>query len=338
MPENVDINVIAENLAELLTNSTNMASVFYDIFLNPVEMDVTLKQYNDENELVDVTIPNRAKDRRIALSGTGSPEGMVTANVGTCYVDSSASTVYFKISGSSNTGWTPALTADSIEDIITGLQQTIGLDGTEIVLMDTNGTVTSSVDLGAIGADKSLSNLNPTGNGVLAGKASVDLSNLTAMGEEHFANPSLSNLNSEGLTILGNKASIDLDNLSSVGQQLINGKVDSDFDNVSSTGIETSIGWTLPDYDNAIGIFSMPYTAPDNGWFIATGIWLGDWQSTNYVYVNGIAVATTGRWKTDWTTALNCQILVSKDDVITGAMGTMYFVPLKGTVTTRTVS
>ena len=289
MPENVDINVIAENLVELLTNSTNMASVFYDIFLNPVEMDVTLKQYNDENELVDVTIPNRAKDRRIALSGTGSPEGMITANVGTCYVDSSASTVYFKISGSGSTGWTPALTADSIEDIIAGLQQTIGLDGTEIVLMDTNGTVTSSVDIGDIGADKSLSNLNPTGNGVLAGKASVDLSNLTAMGEAHFANPDLSNLSAAGEAHFANP---DLSNLSATGEARINGKADASLSNITEEGKASVFSLSSPNWDYAIeiasGIISTEETfiVPADGFIYIVGMLSGPYQNA-YVNLNG---------------------------------------------------
>ena len=62
-----ELDVITQNLVELLTNSTNMTSVFYDVFLNPTPMDVTLQQYDSNNELITVTIPNRAKDRKIAL-------------------------------------------------------------------------------------------------------------------------------------------------------------------------------------------------------------------------------------------------------------------------------
>jgi hypothetical protein len=43
------------------------------------------------------------------LSGTGSPEGVVTAEVGTMYLrldGSTSTTAYFKTSGSGNTGWT----------------------------------------------------------------------------------------------------------------------------------------------------------------------------------------------------------------------------------------
>lgn len=42
------------------------------------------------------------------LTGTGSPEGVVTANEGAVYTDTAADTIYIKSSGSGNTGWTLA--------------------------------------------------------------------------------------------------------------------------------------------------------------------------------------------------------------------------------------
>lgn len=111
----IDTSAIIENLTELLQNTVNMTSVFYDIFLNPTPMDVELQQYNSDGELVTVTIPNRAKDRSIALSGTGSPEGVVTANVGTSYVDVANEVVYFKAVGNGNTGWIVVLTQNGVE-------------------------------------------------------------------------------------------------------------------------------------------------------------------------------------------------------------------------------
>lgn len=110
----VDNNVIIENLTQLLTNTVNMTSVFYDIFLNPEEMDVELQQYNAEGQLITISIPNRAKDRNIALVGEGSPEGAVVANVGTCYVDELNEAVYFKVNGTGNTGWVVVLTEEGV--------------------------------------------------------------------------------------------------------------------------------------------------------------------------------------------------------------------------------
>ena len=45
----------------------------------------------------------------VIASGTGSPEGVVTAQVGSIYTNTSGSTsttLYIKTSGSGNTGWT----------------------------------------------------------------------------------------------------------------------------------------------------------------------------------------------------------------------------------------
>ena len=114
----IDTSVIIENLTELLQNTVNMTSVFYDIFLNPTPMDVELQQYNSEGELVTIVIPNRAKDRQISLEGEGSPEGAVTANVGASYVDTVNEVVYFKAAGSGNTGWTIVLTQNGAESYI----------------------------------------------------------------------------------------------------------------------------------------------------------------------------------------------------------------------------
>ena len=115
-----DIQIVAENLAELLTNTVDMASVFYDIFLNPNPMDVDLKMYDDNNQLITVTIPNRAKDRITPYMGSGSPEGVIAAPIGSTYVDTLTSTVYYKVSGESDDpyGWNAVLSQSLMETFI----------------------------------------------------------------------------------------------------------------------------------------------------------------------------------------------------------------------------
>lgn len=115
---NINEETILENLVELLCNSVNMTSVFYDIFLNPYPMDVELQQYNDENKLITVVIPNRAKDRILTKFGEGSPEGVVISPMGTMYIDITSSSVYIKVSGTDEYGWIPLLSEDSIIPII----------------------------------------------------------------------------------------------------------------------------------------------------------------------------------------------------------------------------
>lgn len=114
MANEVDTNLIIDNLTELLQNTVNMTSVFYDIFINPVPMDVTLEQYNSDGELISVTVPNRAKDLQRALIGTGDPEGVVSASEGTLYVDEVSQTVYVKADGNEATGWKIILTEDGV--------------------------------------------------------------------------------------------------------------------------------------------------------------------------------------------------------------------------------
>lgn len=114
----VNIDVILENLVEFLSNTLNMTSKFYDIFLNPTPMDVELEQYNEDNELVKVVIPNRAKDRILTKFGEGSPEGVVQAVMGTMYIDTDASEVYIKVSGDDEYGWIPMSSEENIIPII----------------------------------------------------------------------------------------------------------------------------------------------------------------------------------------------------------------------------
>lgn len=112
---NDNLNLITENLTELLQNTVNMTSVFYDIFLNPEPTLVELKQFASDGTFKVISIPNRAMDRSIALVGSGSPEGVVEANVGTSYVDEENQAVYFKIVGTGNTGWVVVLTQEGVQ-------------------------------------------------------------------------------------------------------------------------------------------------------------------------------------------------------------------------------
>lgn len=113
-----EIDIILENIVELLCNTTNMTAKFYDIFLNPTPMDVELEQYNDDNELITVVIPNRAKDKIVTKFGEGSPEGVVIAPMGTMYIDTENSEAYIKISGNDEYGWVPLSSDESIIPVI----------------------------------------------------------------------------------------------------------------------------------------------------------------------------------------------------------------------------
>ena len=111
----VDTSKVISNVSELLENTVNISSVFYDIFLNPSPMDVELTLFNSDNTKTIITIPNRVKDRQLATQGVGSPEGNVSAGVGQIYIDSSTNNVYIKAQGTGALGWVAISSQASIE-------------------------------------------------------------------------------------------------------------------------------------------------------------------------------------------------------------------------------
>ena len=87
-------------LTILFTNLNNQNKIYYDMFINPTPMDVELERYNENGELVTVTLANRAKDRIWILTGEGNPNGRVPARVGTIYLDEINRNLYAKTGGS----------------------------------------------------------------------------------------------------------------------------------------------------------------------------------------------------------------------------------------------
>ena len=172
MGTEVDINVIAENLTELLQNSVNMASVFYDIFLNPEPMDVTLTQINADGEAVTISIPNRAKDMQLATVGVGSPEGLVEAGEGKIYVDSETLTCYIKVTGTGTTGWNIILTEQGVYTYIDNYLTTCGFfDEERLQSYLEEHTYTTEEDVASIIASSTVvqyvTTLNTSGNIIL---------------------------------------------------------------------------------------------------------------------------------------------------------------------------
>ena len=109
-------------------------------------------------------------------------------------------------------------------------------------------------------------------------------------------------------------------------QEGLSGKADLDLSNStpSANFKKNSIGWLMPDYSASVTV-TMPYTANSNGWFVASAA-----NSTSQVKINGVKVAMISWDSGRWSGNLNCQILVSEGDVITGAVGDMFFIPCKG--------
>ena len=96
---------IINALSTLYFNLNEIERIYYDMFINPVPMDVTFQRYDDTGKLETITIPNRAKDAQATLTGAGDPNGSVSANVGTFYLDTANYDLYYKSSGSDSQGW-----------------------------------------------------------------------------------------------------------------------------------------------------------------------------------------------------------------------------------------
>ena len=92
-------------LSVVYFNMNEIERIYYDMFINPIPMDVTFQRYNDQGVLENITLPNRAKDHQDTLTGQGAPEGIVSADVGVLYLDTTSQDLYFKSVGTDAYGW-----------------------------------------------------------------------------------------------------------------------------------------------------------------------------------------------------------------------------------------
>lgn len=207
MSANISINTVIENLAELLTNTVNMTDVFYDLFINPTPKDVTLMQYNSENELVQVTVPNRAKDRKIGITGTVAPESSSEAEaapVGTCYVNTTTGDIFFKVATSGSNRYYQVATKADISSSLTDyvpvtraingntLEADVTLTAADVGAMSSASSIDYGTDLSFASSTAILSLLNENGDTLstvnLSATQGADtaLSNITSDGEERL--------------------------------------------------------------------------------------------------------------------------------------------------------
>ena len=199
---------IATILSQLATNYSNLFADYYNLFYNPTPMDIKVELYDDEGNLNEITIPNRAKDKTYILNGSGNPEGSVSAPMGSTYQDIAGGVVYVKqFDTTDSTGWSELMTLGSLGDFliqdagtpegsITASKGVLYVDKASASLYIKN---TDSGNTGWVLLSTDMSNL-----------ANKDLNNLTittqdGVGINRFANTSLSNLNTDGQSVLSSK-------------------------------------------------------------------------------------------------------------------------------------
>ena len=192
---------IMKLLTQLSTNYTNIFTDYYNVFYNPEPMDITLQFYDQDGNLEEITIPNRAKDRAYILNGNGDPNGNISGNRGSIYQDLANGEVYINIDGSIN-GWAKLFSeaalskifiqgSGSPEDVVSAEKGVLYIDVQNAALYIKS---TETGDTGWVLVSASTSVL-----------ARVSLDNLNEEGEAHFANPSLSNLDSTGVALIDSK-------------------------------------------------------------------------------------------------------------------------------------
>jgi len=107
----VDINQVADLVSKLFTNENNLGRTFFNMFYSKTPQDINLEFYDEAGVLQTYTLPNRAKDFNFVKTGSGSPESVVIANLGTFYLDLDNLTLYLKTGGSASFGWVETLNA-----------------------------------------------------------------------------------------------------------------------------------------------------------------------------------------------------------------------------------
>jgi hypothetical protein len=96
---------IVNLLSILFTNLNNQSEQYYDMFWNPIPMDLDLEKYNENGELVVVQHPNVAKMRLFVDSGPGDPNGVKEATIGALYINTLTTDLYYKATGTDAYGW-----------------------------------------------------------------------------------------------------------------------------------------------------------------------------------------------------------------------------------------
>jgi hypothetical protein len=113
-----DINIVAQQTSELLTDYANLLRTWFTMFYDPTPQDITLRLYDDEGNLQSYTFPNRSKDFTYILNGSGTPQGIKTAVVGSIYQDILNGEVYIKNSISTDTNWTKVISKEVLDTYI----------------------------------------------------------------------------------------------------------------------------------------------------------------------------------------------------------------------------
>lgn len=153
-------------------NMNEIERIYYDMFLNPIPMDVTFQRYNDQGVLESITLPNRAKDAQNTLSGAGAPEGAIAAGIGVFYLDTTNQDLYYKGVGTDAYGWLKVYSSLNLEPGTSFL--TPNGDGSQLTNLNMANAGSGVLAVGRGGTGSSSISGLVKGNGTSAYSAAVD--------------------------------------------------------------------------------------------------------------------------------------------------------------------
>lgn len=111
----LDIDKIQRELAILMTNSVELQSKMYDIFVSSTPMDVEVRVWTGENTFETIMVPNRAKGNIPAQFGGETPEGTIEASYGTIYFNENNGKLYIKTTLTGTDGWQELVTQTALD-------------------------------------------------------------------------------------------------------------------------------------------------------------------------------------------------------------------------------
>lgn len=111
----LDIDKIQRQLAVLMTNSTEIQRIMYDLFVTSTPMDVEIRVWTSENTFESIKVPNRAKGNIPAQFGGENPEGTIEASYGTLYYNEVDGKIYIKTTINGADGWEELVTQTALE-------------------------------------------------------------------------------------------------------------------------------------------------------------------------------------------------------------------------------
>jgi len=135
---NLDIIRTQEDLINAVSvlyfNLMEIERIYYDMFINTTPMDITFQRYDDLGVLGTITLPNRAKDVQIIVTGSVNPNGNVEAKAGVFYLDTSSTNLYYKSTSAGKEGWVNVLDVNNF------------VEGEQYLRPDGNGSQLSNLN------------------------------------------------------------------------------------------------------------------------------------------------------------------------------------------------